>query len=108
MKVRDLKKKGIVTIAEFSIHPIGSGTSISRYVKKALESISKVEGLAFQVTPMATILEAKDLSSILKAVEVSHTALRRMGAKRISSTLRIDERLDKIRTMADKTKSVMD
>ena len=106
--MRDVKKKGIVTIAEFSIHPIGSGTSVSRYVKRALESISKVEGLTFQVTPMATILEAREVSSILKAVEVSHTALRQMGAKRISSTLRIDERLDKPRTMADKTKSVMD
>ena len=107
MKVRGLKKKGIVTIAEFSIHPIGSGTSVGRYVKKALDSISKVEGLEFQVTPMATILEARYISSILKAVEVSHLALRKMGAKRISSTLRIDERLDKPRTMADKTKSVM-
>lgn len=106
--MRDLKKKGIVAIAEFSIHPIGSGTSVSRYVKKAIESISEVEGIAFQVTPMATILEARDVSSILKAVEVSHSALRRMGAKRISSTLRIDERLDKPRTMADKTKSVTD
>ena len=106
--MRDLKKKGIVAIAEFSIHPIGSGTSVSRYVKKAIESISKLEDLRFQVTPMATILEARDVSSILKAVEVSHIALRQMGAKRISSTLRIDERLDKRRTMADKTKSVID
>ena len=102
-----MKKKRIVTIAEFSIHPIGSGTSVSRYVKKALDSISKVKALEFQVTPMATILEARNISSILKAVEVSHLALRKMGAKRISSTLRIDERLDKPRTMDDKTKSVI-
>jgi uncharacterized protein YqgV (UPF0045/DUF77 family) len=57
---------------------------------------------------MATILEAQDVHTILKAVESSHTALRSMGAKRISSILRIDERLDKPRTMKDKIESVRD
>ncbi len=55
---------------------------------------------------MATVLEAADVASILRAVEVSHAALRSMGAKRISSSLRIDERLDKPRTMRDKVLSV--
>ena len=95
-----------VTIAEFSIHPIGSGTSVSRYVKAALQSISEVSGLKYQVTPMATVLESSDFSKILEAVEVSHAALRRLGCKRISSTLRVDERLDKRRTMLDKVKKV--
>jgi uncharacterized protein (TIGR00106 family) len=99
--VRALKKKRIVSIAEFSIHPIGTGTSVSRYVKRALQAISKIAGLEYQVTPMATILEAQDVHTILKAVEASHSALRAMGAKRISSILRIDERLDKPRTMKD-------
>ena len=95
-----------MSIAEFSIHPIGAETSVSRYVKRALKAISQVEGLEYEVTPMATILEAQDVRTILKAVEVSHEALRSMGVKRISSTLRIDERLDKPRTMSDKTASV--
>ena len=97
-----------MSIAEFSIHPIGAGTSVSRYVKRAIQAISKIEGLRYQVTPMATILEAQDLRTILRAVEVSHEAVRSMGAKRISSSLRIDERLDKPRTMKDKTESVTD
>jgi uncharacterized protein YqgV (UPF0045/DUF77 family) len=57
---------------------------------------------------MATILEAQDIHTILKAVEASHSALRSMGARRISSILRIDERLDKSRTMKDKLESVKD
>ena len=104
--MRALTKRRIVSIAEFSIHPIGTGTSVGPYVKRALQAISKIEGLEYQVTPMATILEAQDVSTILKAVEASHEAVRSMGAKRISSTLRIDERLDKLRTMNDKTESV--
>jgi len=106
--VRVLKKRRVVSIAEFSIHPIGKGTSVSRYVKRALQAISKIEGLEYQVTPMATILEAQDVHTILKAVESSHLALRSMGAKRISSILRIDEHLYKPRTMRDKRKSVED
>jgi uncharacterized protein (TIGR00106 family) len=104
--VRILKERGIVSIAEFSIHPIGAGTSVSKYVKRALQAISRIDGLEYEVTPMATILEANDVQTILKAVEAAHSALRSMGAKRISSTLRIDERLDKPRTMKDKTESV--
>ncbi len=104
--MRALKKRRIVSVAEFSIHPIGTGTSVGKYVKRALEAISKIKGLDYQVTPMATILEAKDVQTILKAVEASHSALRAMGAKRISSILRIDERLDKPRMMSDKTESL--
>ncbi len=106
--MRGLKKGRIVSIAEFSIHLIGTGTSVGRYVKRALLAISRIKGLEYQVTPMATILEAKDVQTILKAVEASHSALRSMGAKRISSILRIDERLDKPRMMKDKIESVKD
>jgi uncharacterized protein (TIGR00106 family) len=95
-------KKSIVVIAEFSIHPIGSGTSVGKYVKAAIRSLSAIPGLKYQVTPMATVLEAPDIATILRAVEVSHDTLRSMGAKRISSSLRIDERLDRRRTMKDK------
>jgi len=102
------KKRRIVSIAEFSIHPIGTGTSVCRYVRRALQAISKIERLEYQVTPMATILEAQEVHTILKAVEASHVALRSMGARRISSILRIDERLDKPRRMKDKTESVRD
>jgi uncharacterized protein YqgV (UPF0045/DUF77 family) len=79
--VRVLKKRRIVSIAEFSIHPIETGTSVSRYVRRALQAISKIEGLEYQITPMATILEAQDVHTILKAVEASHSALRSMGAR---------------------------
>jgi len=101
-----LPRKRIVTIAEFSIHPIGEGTSVGRHVKAAIDSISQIRGLKCQVTPMATVLEAQDLKTILKAVEQGHRAVRSLGAKRISSTLRIDERLDKARTMSDNVRKV--
>jgi uncharacterized protein (TIGR00106 family) len=104
--VQPKAKRRIVVIAEFSIHPIGAGTSVGRYVKAAVEALSKIPGLTFDVTPMSTILEAENIDAILRAVEVSHLALRSMGAKRISSSLRIDQRLDKRRKMSDKTRGL--
>lgn len=97
-------KRRIVVVAEFSVHPIGSGTSVGRYVKAAVRAMSKISGLTFDVTPMSSVLEAESIGTILEAVQVSHRALRLMGAKRISSSLRIDERLDKRRVMSDKTR----
>ncbi len=101
-----MTSKRIVAVAEFSIHPIGSGTSVGRYVRAAVKSISKIRGLNYQVTPMATLLESPDLDRILKAVKVSHATLRGLGCQRISSILRVDERLDKPRRMSDKVKTI--
>ena len=95
-----------MVVAEYSIHPIGSGTSVGRYVKEAVRALSKIPGLTFDVTPMSSVLEAENIETILEAVQVSHRALRSMGAKRISSSLRIDERLDKRRVMSDKTRGL--
>jgi uncharacterized protein (TIGR00106 family) len=99
-------RRRIVVVAEFSIHPIGSGTSVGQYVKAAVTALSRIPGLTFDVTPMSSVLEAESIGTILEAVQVSHRALRSMGAKRISSSLRIDERLDKPRIMSDKTRGL--
>ncbi len=93
-------------IAEFSIHPIGIGTSVGRYVKAAVKAMSEIPGLTLDISPMSSLLEAESIGTILRAVEVSHRVLRSMGAKRISSTLRIDQRLDKRRMMSDKTRGL--
>lgn len=100
------KKEGYRIIAEFSVHPIGEGTSVSRYVRSALAELRKAKGLRLQVTPMATVIEAKELSDILTAVEAAHESLFRQGAKRVDFTLRVDDRRDKERCMEDKVRAV--
>jgi len=89
-------------VAEFSIHPVGRGTSVGRHVKAAVGAISRIEGLRYQVNPMSTVLEADKIETILRAVTAAHAAVRALGARRVSSLLRIDERLDKARSMEDK------
>jgi uncharacterized protein (TIGR00106 family) len=100
------KEEGFRVIAEFSIHPIGEGTSVSRYVKSAVEEIKKAKGVRFMVTPMATVLEAKNLSDILSAVEAAHAAVFSLGAKRVDFVLRVDDRRDKERRLEDKITAV--
>ena len=101
--------KNHTVIAEFSIIPIGqAGSSVSRYVATAVSALKNVNGLDFEVTPMGTILAAKDLDTIFEAVRQAHEAIIATGVKRVSSTLRIDDRRDKARTMNDKVKAVQD
>lgn len=102
------EEKQLKIIAEISIFPVGEGTSLSPYVRKALEAIRSVEGLRIQVTPMGTILEATDLEQILEAFKRAHKAVRETGAKRIVAQLKVDDRLDKPRRMEDKVKAVLE
>jgi len=104
--VRHPPKRRIVVIAEFSIHPIGKGTSVGRYVRAAVAAISHIEGLRYQVNPMSTVLEAEKIETILRAVTVAHRAVRAIGARRVSSFPRIDDRQDKQRNMQDKVRFV--
>jgi len=101
-----MAKKGHHVIAEFSIHPVGEGTSVSRYVRKALAELRRAKGLRLQVTPMATVIEAENLSDILSAAKAAHESLFRMGAKRVDFILRVDDRRDKERRMEDKVRAV--
>jgi len=100
------QKKGYRVIAEFSIHPIGVGTSLSRYVRTAVAELRKAKGLRLQVTPMGTVIEAKNLSDILRAIEAAHESMFSQGAKRVEITLRVDDRRDKVRRMEDKVRAV--
>jgi uncharacterized protein (TIGR00106 family) len=100
------RERGYRVIAEFSIHPIGEGTSVSRYVRAALAELRKARGLRLQVTPMATVIEARRLSEILTAVGAAHESLFSLGARRVDFTLRVDDRRDKERRMEDKVRAL--
>jgi uncharacterized protein (TIGR00106 family) len=94
-------------IADFSVVPIGEGqTSVGRYVAAAVKAFKDIKGLDYEVTAMGTVLAAKDLDTIFSAVKQAHEAIMAKGVKRVESTLRIDDRRDKPRTMDDKIKAV--
>jgi uncharacterized protein (TIGR00106 family) len=99
--------KSNLVIADFSILTIGnSETSVGHYVAAAVKMFKGIKGLDYEITPMGTVLAAKDLDTILSAVKQAHEAVIARGVKRVESTLRIDDRRDKPRTIGDKVKAV--
>ncbi|MCS7249519.1 MAG: MTH1187 family thiamine-binding protein [candidate division WOR-3 bacterium] len=96
-----------MAIVDISVVPIGTGTpSVSNFVKEAIEIIKK-SGLKYQVNPMGTTIEG-DLVKILDLVKVIHQHYFVLGAQRILTTIRIDERIDKYQTMEEKVKKVIE
>ena len=98
--------------AEISIIPIttnNSGdTSMSKEIALVYDAISQIQGLKIILTAMGTQVESNNLDNILQAIKISHMTLRNIGIERIISSIRIDERLDKINTLEGKIKSVKD
>jgi|ERR671930_1371418 uncharacterized protein (TIGR00106 family) len=94
--------------AEISIEPIGtSDTSMGREIAAAYDAIRNIQKLKkVTLTPMSTQIESDDLDDILQAIRLAHNSAKSAGVKRIISTIRIDERLDKPNTLEEKVQSV--
>jgi len=93
-------------IAEIAVVPIGTGTpSVSEYVSKAVDELKRL-GLRPELTAMGTIFEAEEMSTVLKAFEAVHESVFKQGAKRVVTTLKVDERRDKEGTIKQKLESV--
>jgi len=96
-----------MVIVEFSIIPVGVGTSVSRYVSEAIK-VLEAKGVKYQVTAMGTIFEVESLSEALNIVLEAHEAVIKAGALRIITNIKVDDRRDKKSSMEDKVKSVME
>ena len=94
--------------AEISIVPIGtSDTSIGKETAAAYNAIRNIKNLKkVALTPMSTQVESDNLDHIFQAIHAAHDSAKSLGAKRVISTIRIDERLDKPNTLDRKIHSV--
>jgi len=93
-------------VVELTVIPLGTKSpSVSKYVAKAVEELRKA-GLKPELIAMGTIFEAKDARAAFKAVERAHNAVFKAGAKRVVTSIRIDERRDKKSGMQKKVNSV--
>ena len=94
--------------AEISIVPIGtSNTSIGKEIAAAYDAIRNIKNLKkVTLTPMSTQVESDSLNDIFQAIHAAHDSAKSVGAKRVISTIRIDERLDKPNTLDEKIQSV--
>ena len=92
-------------VAEFSMVPMGSGTSAGDYVK-AIHRILEDAEVSFIPGPMSTAVEAKSLQELFDLMEKASDRLVQMGVKRIITSIRIDMRLDKEISMQSKLSRV--
>ncbi len=95
-----------MVIVEFVIVPLGD-MSLSRYVAEIVKLLER-KGVKYQLTPMATIIEVPTVKKAFDIIEEAHELMFKLGAQRVSTTVRIDDRRDKKRHMEDKVKSVME
>jgi uncharacterized protein (TIGR00106 family) len=94
-----------VIVADVSVVPLGVGTSVSAYVKKAVRALDE-SGLKVMHGPMSTSLEARTLDEVFAAVKKAHDAVIAAGAKRVITTVKLDDRRDKDQSMASKLGAV--
>ena len=96
-----------MVIAEVSVVPMGTKTpSASKYVAKAIKVLREEKGVKYQLTAMGTLLEG-ELDKVLEAAKKMHECLFDEDVKRVVSTIRLDERRDKMLTIDYKVESVM-
>ncbi len=91
-------------MAEITVVPVGSGTSLSKYVAECIREIGK-SGLKYKVTPTATIVEGS-LDEVLALIKRVHEAPFKHGVKRVFTVIKIDDRRDKALSMSGKIESI--
>lgn len=91
-------------IADLCIIPIGVGVSVSSYIA-VCERILKDAGLDIELHAYGTNIEG-EWEDVFAAIHRCHEEIHRMGAPRISTTLKFGTRTDRDQHMADKIESV--
>ena len=95
-------------IDEVTIIPFGTAsTSISYYVAACLDTIKKAQDISYQLTTMGTIIQGP-LERVLELAQKMHEVPFAIGAKRVVTTINIDDRRDKPATIEGKVKAVLD
>ncbi len=95
-----------MAVCSISVVPVGTGsTSVSPYVARCHEILAGQSGVKYQLTPMATILEG-ELDRLFEVIAELHRVPFGEGAKRVLTTIVIDDRTDKALSMEGKIGSV--
>jgi uncharacterized protein (TIGR00106 family) len=95
-----------MAMIEITVLPVGTPTpSVSRYVAGAIKILQNEPGIKYELTAMGTIIEG-EREHLLALANRMHLSAFDAGVKRVVTTIKIDERLDKPLTINGKIKSV--
>ena len=89
---------------DLCVVPIGVGVSVSEYIA-ACERILDEAGLCHQMHAYGTNVEG-EWDEVFAAVKRCHEVVHKMGAPRITTSLKIGTRIDREQSMQDKVDSV--
>ena len=95
-----------MAIAEISVVPLGTKTpSVSQYVARAVKVLEREKDIKYEITAMGTIVEG-DLDRILAVAKKMHEGVFGEGVARVLTTVKIDDRRDKVQGMKKKVDSL--
>jgi uncharacterized protein (TIGR00106 family) len=92
-------------VADFSMVPMGSGTSASTYVRAVHDLLRELD-VKFVPGPMSTSVETKSFVELFEIIENANKRLKEMGVQRIITSMKIDYRLDKEISMESKLRAI--
>ncbi len=93
-------------IVAVSIAPSGiEGSSLSSWVAAAERVIRKDGRVTYRLDPMFTTMQG-ELRVCFGIIEKMHEELFRLGAPRVGTVIKIDDRRDKVVDMEDKVNAV--
>jgi uncharacterized protein (TIGR00106 family) len=95
--------KEVNMLIEFSIVPIGTGSSIGDRLAEVLKIVD-TSGLPYKVNPMGTVVEG-EWDEVMELVKKCHGAVMKTG-ERTMTTISIDDRKGKSNRIEEKVKSV--
>ena len=90
-------------LVEFSIVPLGSGSSISGRVAAVLQLVN-ASGLAYKITPMGTVVEGS-WDEVFRLIKRCHR-ITLQHEERVLTTIRIDDRKGAVNRIDAKVRSV--
>jgi uncharacterized protein (TIGR00106 family) len=98
----------VSVLLEFSMFPTSGacrdGDSVSKYVSRVIDMIDK-SGVAYQLTPMGTIVETETMREALDVIEKAYETLE-CDCDRVYSSLKFDIRKGKSNRLKSKIASV--
>ena len=91
-------------IVDLCVVPLGVGVSVSKYVALC-QQILEDAGLKISLHAYGTNIEG-EYEQVFAAIRRCHEQIHAAGAPRISTTIKLGSRIDRLQTMADKVRSV--
>lgn len=90
-------------LVEFSIVPIGSGSSLSHRLTEVLEIVD-ASGLPYKINPMGTVVEG-EWNELFRLIRKCHSAAMK-NEERVLTNISIDDRKGRPARIDQKVKSI--